>query len=135
MTLTESIVEDAALTWFGSWATPALGQKPSPRPSATGRGSLAAKWCNLALLEPSSQPSPTGRRRRARPCGSCTPPSPNPRTLPALSDTLSPKLLGGELAVGAALIGSILSGESRAPLQGHTAKTNAVDSSKISATK
>jgi hypothetical protein len=44
MSPTESIVEEAALSWLGEMGYPASGQKPSRRPSPTGRGSLTVMW-------------------------------------------------------------------------------------------
>ena len=122
MNLNESTVEDAALGWFGKLGY-AVGHGPqmAPGEAAAERDSFGEVVLVGRLREVLRQLNPANPHQS--------------RTLPTLRDTLSPKLLGGELAVGAAFIGSILSGESRAPLQGHTAKTNAVDSSKISATK
>jgi type I restriction enzyme, R subunit len=86
MTLTESIVEDAALTWFGELGY-AVGHGPQMAPGepVAERDSFG----DVVLL---------GRLREAvRRLNAAIHQS---RTLATLRDTLLPKLLSGELSVG-----------------------------------
>ena len=85
MPLNESIVEDAALEWFGELGY-AVGYGPhlAPGEPAAERGSFS----EVVLV---------GRLREAiRRLNPAIPPS---RTLATLRDTLLPKLLSGELSV------------------------------------
>lgn len=85
MSLTESIVEDAALTWFGELGYSCLGAEAlTPALSHGERESYG----EVVLV---------GRLREAlRQLNPCSLPS---RTLATLRDTLLPKLLSGELIV------------------------------------
>ena len=95
MTLNESIIEDATLTWFGELGY-AIGHGPHIAP-----GELAAErdsFGEVVLV---------GRLREAiRRLNSAIPQS---RTLATLRDTLLPKLLSGELSMNqsAALTGGL----------------------------
>jgi len=84
MTLNESIVEDAALEWFGE-----LGY-------AVGHGPDLAPGEPAAERDSFSEVVLVGRLREAiRRLNPTIPPS---RTLATLRDTLLPKLLSGELS-------------------------------------
>jgi type I restriction enzyme, R subunit len=85
MTLNESIVEDAALEWFGELGY-AVGHGPhlAPGEPAAERGSFS----EVVLV---------GRLREA--IRRLNPAIPQFRTLATLRDTLLPKLLSGELPI------------------------------------
>jgi hypothetical protein len=85
MSLTESIVEDAALTWFGG-----LGY-------AVGHGPQMAPGEPAAERESFGEVVLVGRLREA--LRQLNPAIPQSRTLATLRDTLLPKLLSGELSV------------------------------------
>ena len=88
MSLNESIVEDAALEWFGE-----LGY-------AVGHGPQLAPGEPAAERESFGEVVLVGRLREAiRRLNPAIPPS---RTLATLRDTLLPKLLSGELSVAEA---------------------------------
>ena len=88
MSLNESIVEDAALKWFGELGY-AFGHGPhlAPREPAAERDSFS----EVVLV---------GRLREA--IRRMNPAIPRSRTLATLRDTLLPKLLSGELSVAQA---------------------------------
>lgn len=90
MSLTESIVEDAALTWFGELGYSCLGAEAlTPALSHGERESYG----EVVLV---------GRLREAlRQLNPCSLPS---RTLATLRDTQLPKLLTGELSVAEAAL-------------------------------
>jgi type I restriction enzyme R subunit len=85
MSLNESIVEDAALTWFGELGY-AVGHGPhlAPGEPAAERDSFG----EVVLV---------GRLREA--IRRMNPAIPQARTLATLRDTLLPKLLSGELSI------------------------------------
>ncbi len=88
MSLNESIVEDAALTWFGELGYSCLGAEAlTPTLSQGERESFG----EVVLV---------GRLREA--LRRLNPAIPQSRTLATLRDTLLPKLLSGELSVVAA---------------------------------
>jgi type I restriction enzyme R subunit len=90
MSLNESIVEDAALEWFGELGY-AFGHGPhlAPGEPAAERDSFA----EVGLV---------GRWREA--IRRMNPAIPQARTLATLRDTLVPKLLSGELSVAEAAL-------------------------------
>jgi len=92
MSLNESIVEDAALEWFGELGY-AVGHGPHLEPSepAAERDSFS----EVVLVE--------RLREVIRRLNSSIPQS---RTLAALRDTLLPQLLSGELSAAANLLAS-----------------------------
>jgi type I restriction enzyme, R subunit len=85
MSLTESIVEDAALTWFGELGY-AVGHGPQMAPGepAAERDSFGEVLLVGRLREALRQLNPAIHQSR---------------TLATLRDTLLPKLLSGELSV------------------------------------
>ena len=85
MILNESIVEDAALDWFGE-----LGY-------AVGHGPQLAPGEPAAERDSFSEVVLVGRLREA--IRRLNPANPHSRTLATLRDTLLPKLLSGELSV------------------------------------
>ena len=97
MSLTESMVEDAALTWFGELGF-AVGCGPHIAPGEHAGGTLTPA---LSQGEPESYGDVmfVGRLREAiRRLSTAIPDS---RTLATLRDTLLPKLLSGELRAAA----------------------------------
>ena len=90
MSLNESIVEDAALEWFGE-----LGY-------AFGHGPHLAPGEPAAERDSFSEVVLVGRLREA--IRRMNPAIPQARTLATLRDTLVPKLLSGELSVAEAAL-------------------------------
>ena len=101
MSLNESIVEDAALEWFGELGY-AVGHLPAPR-SATRQagGPQLAPGEPAAERDSFSEVVLVGRLREA--IRRLTMAISN-RTLATLRDTLLPKLLSGELSLPAAML-------------------------------
>jgi len=109
MSLTESIVEDAALTWFGELGysclgaetlTPTLCLRPSPlRSGSQGEREsygevVPSRFARILIPAFSQREKVKGEAIRQ-----LNPAIPQTRTLATLRDTLLPKLLSGELSV------------------------------------
>jgi type I restriction enzyme, R subunit len=96
MTLNESIVEDAALEWFGELGY-AVTRGPHIAPGEYAGGTLTPAL-SQGEKEEEGEVVPVGRLREA--IRRMNPAIPQARTLATLRDTLLPKLLSGELSVG-----------------------------------